>query len=517
MDKLVKSKINIIRRYYIKGEPKGATIARELQIQKDTVYKYFKEFREIERLYPHKLKDFTFLLPKKQGPRYPFYDELMSVLPDLVENTKLPYLEKVSLWKEYRQLYPRGCGLYFFYSYFNAWQKRHKICKYYPRRIKHIAEEDIEELTIWRNSQNIELWRKAVVVLDSLKKRPVAEMCVQVEVTEETILKWIARYQEMGIEGLRHKTFTPDPKKVAGNKLKQENILRLLQQTPKLHGLNRTAWRLTDMSRIYEKVYGSPLGPHAIGKHLNRMGYQFQKSRERLTSPDKHYQEKMDNIKSILSNLKPDEKFFSIDEYGPAVVNIKTGWSLTKVGEIKTVPQLQKSRGWYIMTAALELSTNQMTHFYSQKKNTEEMLKLVDVLIQQYKGNSKLYLSWDCAPWHSSNKLKEYIKSINAESFRHANGTPWVELAPLPSSAQYLNVIESVFSGMAKSVIHNSDYASLDECQSAINLYFTERNQYFQANPKKAGKKIWGKEIVKPVFMETNNCKSKLKLKRSQK
>jgi hypothetical protein len=83
-----------------------------------------------------------------------------------------------------------------------------------------------------------------------------------------------------------------------------------------------------------------------------------------------------------------------------------------------------------------------------------------------------------------------------------------VELAPLPSSAQFLNVIESVFSGMAKAIIHNSDYQSIEECKLAIDMYFSERNQAFLENPKRAGKKIWGDEIVKAVFKDSNNCKN---------
>jgi hypothetical protein len=57
--------------------------------------------------------------------------------------------------------------------------------------------------------------------------------------------------------------------------------------------------------------------------------------------------------------------------------------------------------------------------------------------------------------------------------------TPFVELAPLPSSAQFLNVIESVFSGMAKAVIHNSDYQTVDECKIAINRYFLSAIRLF--------------------------------------
>ena len=85
--------------------------------------------------------------------------------------------------------------------------------------------------------------------------------------------------------------------------------------------------------------------------------------------------------------------------------------------------------------------------------------------------------------------------------------TPIVELAPLPSCAQFLNVSESVFSGMARAIIHNSDYASVEAAKAAIDRYFSERNDHFQKHPRRAGKKLWGKERVEPEFNEANNCK----------
>ena len=67
----------------------------------------------------------------------------------------------------------------------------------------------------------------------------------------------------------------------------------------------------------------------------------------------------------------------------------------------------------------------------------------------------------------------------------------------------------TVFSGLARSIIHNSNFESVEECKESIDLYFQKRNEDFKKNPQKAGKKIWGKEKVKPVFDETNNCKDK--------
>jgi hypothetical protein len=257
---------------------------------------------------------------------------------------------------------------------------------------------------------------------------------------------------------------------------------------------------------VYEKEYGQSISPTSVSENLALRQYGFKKSRESLTSNDPKFREKLDYIKSILSNLAPDEKFFSIDEYGHFAVKIKGGRSLIEKSKVKIIPQIQDSKGFMVVVAALELSKNQVTHFYSKHKNTLEMIKLIDLLCVQYAGNKTLYLSWDAAVWHRSKLLRDHLNRINDNSYRNLHNTPIVKLAPLPSSSQFLNVIESVFSGLARAVIHNSSYGSVDECQYAIDKHFAIRNKFFLENPKKAGKMIWGKELVKPVFDEANNC-----------
>jgi transposase len=347
-----------------------------------------------------------------------------------------------------------------------------------------------------------------VIIQDCFKKRPIADISAQIELSPESVLKWIAAYNKSGIDGIRRK---PHPNyRAASNQMKQANILRLLQQTPKDFGVNRASWSLAALSRVYVVTYGEPLSRYAISDHLKKMGYRFEKSREKLISRDKEFVEKLNNMKRILSQLKPDEKFFSIDEYGPAFIRMRGGGSFTKLGEIKIIRPFQKPKGFFIMTAALELSTNQVTHFYSNHKNTAEMIKLIDVLSFKYRSERKLYLSWDDASWHRSKSLNSHITQINTPVYRQQHGTPEIELVPLPSHAPYLNVIESIFSGMTKAVVHNSDYGSVEECQAALDLYFSERNEHFRINPVRAGKKIWGKEIVPPVFDENQNCKERL-------
>ena len=162
------------------------------------------------------------------------------------------------------------------------------------------------------------------------------------------------------------------------------------------------------------------------------------------------------------------------------------------------------------MTAALELSRNQITHFYSPRKDTGEMLRMLAELIQQYKHKSRIYLSWDAASWHMSKMLHNRVDRHNEAIIKGETEGPAVALAPLPAGAQFLNVIESVFSGMARAIIANSNYGSIDEARAAINRYVQDRNAKFRTTPKRAGGAIWGSEREPPRFSESNNCKDPL-------
>jgi hypothetical protein len=281
-------------------------------------------------------------------------------------------------------------------------------------------------------------------------------------------------------------------------------VFELLHEPPASHGINRTSWTMPLLSQVLKKN-NLQVCPRLISKIIKAAGYRLRKAKVVLTSNDPDYAERLKHIRSILSSLQPDEAFFSIDEYGPFAIKTKPGRLLVPPNTQPTVPQWQRSRGCMIVTAALELSRNQVTHFYSAKKNTGEIIRMMEVLVDKYTDYRKLYLSWDAASWHISRQLFVRIEAHNAAVIN--SGGPLVETAPLPARAQFLNVIESVFSGMARAIIHNSDYKSEADAKAAIDRYFAERNHQFQQHPRRAGQRIWGKERTRAVFTTANNCK----------
>lgn len=323
-------------------------------------------------------------------------------------------------------------------------------------------------------------------------------------ITPRTVRQYLSGFDERGVTFILNRS-RKEIKKAADPNYTTP-VFKTIHTPPSAFGFNRTTWRMDDLYAVLSDQ-GVPISRSNIRKIIKDAGYRFRKAKKVLTSTDSEYREKLQNITRILANLASDEKFFSIDEFGPFSVKIQGGRNWAQPEEQRVVPQYQKSKGSVIITAALELSTNQITHFYSEKKNTEEMVRLLELLINQYRSQTRIFFSWDAASWHGSLKFSSRVNEINDAAYRAEHGTPVVSLAPLPSCAQFLNVIESVFSGMARAIIHNSNYESVDAAKAAIDRYFTDRNKNFQTHPRRAGNKLWGKELVKPEFNEANNCK----------
>jgi transposase len=349
---------------------------------------------------------------------------------------------------------------------------------------------------------------KAVAVLAHRRGVPIRTIAGHLSVSRASIRKYIRAFGEGGAE-----TLFARRKRIGGRRAQDEQVRRavfaLLHEPPSAVGINRTTWRMADLTMTLRER-GTPVCAQVVREITRSAGWHWRKARKVLTSNDPEYRPKVHHIQRILGDLQEDEAFFSVDEFGPFSVRAQGGRALVGPNQMPTVPQYQKSKGVLIMTAALELSKNQITHFYSPRKDTGEMIRMLARLVDQYKYKSQIYLSWDAASWHISKMLRDHVAQHNERIMKREDWGPTVALAPLPAGAQFLNVIESVFSGLARAILVNSNYESIDQARAAIDRYIRERNEKFALAPKRAGGAIWGSEREPPQFSEASNCKDPL-------
>ena len=232
-----------------------------------------------------------------------------------------------------------------------------------------------------------------------------------------------------------------------------------------------------------------------VGRYLKASGVRWEKARQVLTSPDPDYRKKVDLVLQTLHGLKPSEEFFFLDEVGPLLVKKRSGKTYSPKGKSPVIPYQQRSKGSVITVAALSAITNQLTWCYTNSRNTIAMFELIEPLFNQYHNKSKIYITWDAASWHDSNKLGEWLDEFNLETQKEGSG-PIIELVPLPSSAQFLNVIEGVFSAMKRAVIDLSDYPS-EEKMKVMMLYAL----LMLARPARMTSRYWKKQFQKIEFL----------------
>jgi hypothetical protein len=98
-------------------------------------------------------------------------------------------------------------------------------------------------------------------------------------------------------------------------------LFKVLHTPPTSYGFSRTNWRAVDLKSAMQ-TEGVTTSLWTIRNIIRNEGYLWRKAKVSLTSTDRNYREKVDRIKSILSNLREDESFLSVDEYGPFSVRL---------------------------------------------------------------------------------------------------------------------------------------------------------------------------------------------------
>ncbi|WP_317897756.1 transposase [Aurantibacillus circumpalustris] len=379
---------------------------------------------------------------------------------------------------------------------------RKDLVKYHIIRNKKLAAENDRLKSHIALLKPIKGWRRysdsqKISLIEAIKKFPYSQAIAEriLDVSKSSYALWCREIKEIKKVKKAKKVYRKYEQKVY-----IDAVFKLLHSPPSSHGINRTSWNLIELRDCLKKS-GIIISETYIAKILKNAGYKSRLAMRVLTSRDLLYDEKLKNIQGILKKLKPDELFFSIDEFGPFAVKDINGMKLSLKSENRIVQQIQKSKGCVTLMGALELSTNQMSCVFGWKPETSLTLSLVNALRTKYRNYKQIYLMWDHAKYHSSKVLLKQIDTLNCEP-----SGPRLVRVELPAGAQFLNVIESVFGGMYRAVIQNSNYATRELCIKAMIRHVEERNIYYKKNPKKAGKKIWGNEQTLPVFKATNNC-----------
>jgi transposase len=162
--------------------------------------------------------------------------------------------------------------------------------------------------------------KKALILLGRMWGISIYRLCLTFDTSRPTVSRDWKKFNDMGAEGL----FRDRPRRIpkAEDKTIKAAVFSMIHSPPSEHNINRTSWKFEDICRCLSQQ-GVHVSKNLISKIIRRAGYKWRKAKTVLTSNDPKYREKLDRIKSILSTLGENDRFCSIDEFGPFAVKIK--------------------------------------------------------------------------------------------------------------------------------------------------------------------------------------------------
>lgn len=350
-----------------------------------------------------------------------------------------------------------------------------------------LTQEEVTALNKYRAGNHKKHSAKATVILMANQRRSLLDVMLDTGKQPGLIYRWLKEFRGNRLESIVTKMHYP--MREAKEELRRTRTLDIIHKHPSLYNINRSSWSFPSISEAYQQEYGEYISKDALQRVMKTTGYTWRHARKVLTSPDPLYREKIEKVIDTLHSLGGNEAFFFIDEVGPYRVRKYGGYKLMPPDQIEVIPEFQRSRGKVQFIAGLEAASNQLTWLFTKDKTAGSLVSFMRILLERYHHCDRIFLTWDALSVHRSKVLLAWLYDQ-----KRAGSSPRIEIVPLPTNSQFLNVIEAVFGGMKRAVICNSNYPSAAEMEAAIGRYFEERNQYFQLNPKRAGNKIWDKE-----------------------
>lgn len=350
-----------------------------------------------------------------------------------------------------------------------------------------LTTDEIQTLIRYRTSQHKRHCAIATALLMINKGALLSDVVSAAGCHPGTVLAWIKKFHDVGISFIEVKPRHPERTERLAQR--EARIIDIIHTPPSAYNINRTTWTYGTITDVYLLRYSEQISKKTVERAVKKSGCTWRRIKTVQTSQDPEYLAKVDRLLDTLQGMKKGERFFFIDEVGPYRVRKYGGRVLMPKGETITLPEHQKSRGTVQFVAALEAITNQLTWVFTPNKGATAMISLLEKIMRNYTNCLGIFITWDAITVHSSKMVTEWIAAHN-----EAGKRPHIVVVPLPSNAQFLNVIESVFCGMKKAVICNSDYPTAHAMQEAIARHFEERNQFYKDNPKRAGNKIWDKQ-----------------------
>ena len=349
-----------------------------------------------------------------------------------------------------------------------------------------LTPEEKEQLQHLANSQKapVREVKRANILLKYAEGTPITEIEKTTHISRPTIYKWIEKALAMGIEeGLKDKYHRP--KEPIITEEAKAWVISLACQKPKDFGYAAELWTRRALAE-HAKKYGPELGhdclkkackatiqrilskhpirPHKVAYYLNRRDPEFDQKMEEVLCVYREINlqnETVDTLSVITVSLDEKPGVQAIQNTAPDILPDPNRQSrIMRDHEYKRL-------GTVSILAALDLHDGHIIAQVHDRHRSREFISLLKEMDQYYPEGATIRIILDNHSAHISKETMNYLASRPGR-FIYVH---------TPKHGSWLNIVETLFSKMARTFLKHIRVNSKDELKERILLGIEEINE----------------------------------------
>jgi transposase len=320
-----------------------------------------------------------------------------------------------------------------------------------------VSELDATELRKWLRSGSTSrsLAERARIILLSAEGKSAQAIGDMLDVTRVTVYKWRSRYRKLGLAGLRDAARSGAPRKLSPTKAK-EILDWTVQRIP--HEATHWSTRLmakhakVSLHQVRQIWQAADLKPHRLKT--------FKISR------DPRFAEKVEDVVGLYLAPPDNAVVLSVDEKTQIQALDRTQPMLPlKPGAIERRSHDYKRHGTASLYAAFDVATGKVIGRVTDRHRAAEFLAFLQQ-IDKAVPEKALHVIVDNSSTHSTAEVKAFLAAH-----------PRFHLHFTPTSASWLNAVESWFSRLERRALYRGVFTSVQELRNELRRYIEVHNK----------------------------------------
>jgi len=330
--------------------------------------------------------------------------------------------------------------------------------------VMNLADEDrvVLESLIRRDGYDGSVSARARIVLWRAEGHSAPKIARMARTTKPTVYKWIARYEQYGVDGLSDRFSTGRPPEISAEV--RARILAVTRQSPpEKTGLSH--WSSREMARYLKQEMGISVSHNFVAALWRDHDLQPHRQGTFKLSTDPDFEEKVVDVVGLYLDPPMDAVVLSIDEKTQIQALDRTQPLLPMTFSKTEKRTHDDSRhGTTNLFAALNTATGDIVGQCFSRRRTKEFITFMDQVVKVYEDR-EIHVVLDNLSTHSGSDVDKWLA-------KHSN----VTFHFTPTGSSWLNQVEIWFGIITKQAIRRGTFRSVRQLINTINDYITKWN-----------------------------------------